>query len=82
MQRDRLYCVESDGQLRMVARIHVRIVSLLCFISFHVRGFLCEHFVREKNGDYAACLKYSVRIFVESIFKMQRLDVSGAVRSL
>jgi len=20
---------------------------------------------REKNGDYAACLKYSVRIFVE-----------------
>jgi len=22
-------------------------------------------FLREKNGDYAACLKYSVRIFVE-----------------
>jgi hypothetical protein len=22
-------------------------------------------FLREENGDYAACLKYSVRIFVE-----------------
>jgi len=22
-------------------------------------------FLREKNGDYAACLKYSIRIFIE-----------------
>jgi hypothetical protein len=28
-----------------------------------------RHF-EEKKGDYAACLKYSVRIFVEKIFKM------------
>ena len=27
-------------------------------------------FWREKDGDYAACLKYSVRIFVEYVFKM------------
>jgi hypothetical protein len=39
-------------------------------------------FLREKIGDYAACLKYSLRIFVEQIFKMQRLEVSGAVRPL
>jgi len=24
-----------------------------------------RHFEEEKNGDYAACLKYSVHIFVE-----------------
>ena len=30
----------------------------------------------------AACLKYSVRIFVEQIYKIQRLEVSGAVRPL
>jgi hypothetical protein len=24
-----------------------------------------QHFEEEKNGDYAECLKYSVRIFVE-----------------
>ena len=24
-----------------------------------------RHFEEEKNGDYAACLKYSVRLFVE-----------------
>jgi len=35
-----------------------------------------------ENGDYAACLKYSVHILVEYIFKMQRLQVSGAVRSI
>jgi len=29
-----------------------------------------RHFEEKKNGDYAACLKYSVRIFVEQIFKM------------
>jgi len=35
-----------------------------------------------KNGECAACLKYSVRIFVEKIYKMQRLEVSCAVRLL
>ena len=35
---------------------------------------------REKNGECAACLKYSVSIFVEWIFKMRRLEVSCAVR--
>ena len=39
-------------------------------------------FWREKNGEYRACLKYSVPIFVEKIYKMQRLDVSGAVRPI
>jgi hypothetical protein len=39
-------------------------------------------FLSEKNGDYAACLKYSVRIFVKNIFKMHRLEVSGAVQPL
>ena len=28
-------------------------------------------FWREKNGDYIPCLKYSVPIFVELIYKMQ-----------
>ena len=28
------------------------------------------------------CLKYSVRIFVEYIYKMERLDVSGALRHI
>jgi len=37
-------------------------------------------FRRERNGEYRACLKYSVPIFVELIYKMQRLEVSGAVR--
>ena len=37
-------------------------------------------FWREKNGEYRACLKYSVPTFVEQIYKMQRLEVSGAVR--
>ena len=40
-------------------------------------------FCREKkNGGYRACLKYSVPIFVEQIYKMQRLEVSGAVRPI
>jgi hypothetical protein len=37
-------------------------------------------FWRGKNGECAACLKYSARISVEWIYKMQRLEVSGAVR--
>jgi hypothetical protein len=32
---------------------------------------------KKKNGDYAACLKYSVRIFVEKIYKMGCLEGSG-----
>jgi protein-disulfide isomerase len=31
----------------------------------------------EKNGECAACLKYSVLIFVEKIYKMQNLEGSG-----
>jgi hypothetical protein len=34
---------------------------------------------RGKNGEYIACLKYSVPIFVEWIYKMKRLEVSGVV---
>jgi hypothetical protein len=30
-----------------------------------------------QNGECAACLKYSVLIFVEKIYKMQHLDGSG-----
>ena len=39
-------------------------------------------FCREKNGECRECLKYSVPIFVEQIYKMQRLEVSGVVRPL
>jgi hypothetical protein len=35
-----------------------------------------RHF-EEKNGECAACLKYSVLIFVEKIHKMQHLEGSG-----
>ena len=34
----------------------------------------------KKSGECAARLKYSVSIFVEYIFKMQRLEISCAVR--
>ena len=34
----------------------------------------------KKKGECAACLKYSASIFVEQIFKMQRLEVSCEVR--
>ena len=34
------------------------------------------HF-EEKNGESEACLKYSVLIFVEKIYKMQHLEGSG-----
>ena len=46
--------------------------------DYEIKGIL----KREKNGGCAACLKYSVSIFVEQIFKMQRLEVSCAVRRL
>ena len=39
-------------------------------------------FCRGKNGEYTPCLKYSVPIFVEQIYKMKRLEVSGAVRPM
>jgi len=39
-------------------------------------------FEEEKNGEYIPCLKYLVPVFVEKIYKMQRLEVSGAVRPL
>ena len=35
-----------------------------------------RHF-EEKNGECAACLKYSVLIFVEKIYKMQHFEGSG-----
>jgi hypothetical protein len=34
-------------------------------------------FWREKTGECAACLKNSVRIFVEKIYKMVCLEGSG-----
>jgi hypothetical protein len=34
-------------------------------------------FEEKKNGDCAACLKYSVRIFAEKIYKMGCLEGSG-----
>ena len=39
-------------------------------------------FWRGNNGECIPCLKYSVPIFVEQIYKMERLEVSGAVRPL
>jgi len=38
--------------------------------------------LKRKNGDYAACLKYSVRIFVEYIYKMKHLEFSCTVRPI
>ena len=37
---------------------------------------------RKENGECGACLKYSVSIFVESIFKMQLLEVSCVARHI
>jgi hypothetical protein len=34
-------------------------------------------FWREKNGECAACLKYSVLIFAEKIYEMQHMEGSG-----
>jgi len=39
-------------------------------------------FWRGKNRECRACLKYSVPTFVEEIYKMQRLEVSGVVRPI
>ena len=33
--------------------------------------------LKNKNGECAACLKYSVLIFVEKIHKMQHLEGGG-----
>jgi len=40
------------------------------------------HFEEKKNGEYKPCLKYSVPVFVEKIYKMHRLEVRGAVQPL
>ena len=37
---------------------------------------------KKKKREYIPCLKYSVPVFVEWIYKMQRLEVRGAVRPL
>jgi hypothetical protein len=39
-------------------------------------------FEEKKHGEYISCLKYSEAIFVEYIYKMQRSEVSDAVRPL
>jgi hypothetical protein len=36
-----------------------------------------RHFEEKNNGECAACLKYSVFLFVEKIYKMQHLEGSG-----
>ena len=33
--------------------------------------------LKRKNGECAACLKYSVLIFVEKMYKMQHQEGSG-----
>jgi hypothetical protein len=48
----------------------------------YVRIMKQTAFRRGKKGGYIQCLKYSVPIFVEKIYKMQRLEVSGAARQL
>ena len=48
----------------------------------YVRFMKQTAFWRGKNGEYIPRLKYSVPIFVEQIYKMQHLEVSGAVRPL
>jgi len=48
----------------------------------YVRLMKQTAFWREKNGEYIPCLKYSVPIFVEYIYIMQHLEVSGAVQPL
>jgi len=41
-----------------------------------------RHFEEKKMENVQACLKYSVPIFVEWIYKIQRPEVSAAVRPL
>ena len=36
-----------------------------------------KRYFKEKNGEFAVCLKYSVLTFVEKIYKMQHLEGSG-----
>jgi hypothetical protein len=36
-----------------------------------------KQYFEEKNGECVACLKYSILIFVEKIYKMQHLEGSG-----
>jgi hypothetical protein len=37
---------------------------------------------KRKTEECAACLKYSARIFVEKIYKMEFLEVTGAERPI
>ena len=48
----------------------------------YVRIMKQSAFLRGRNGEYIPCLKYSVFVFVEYIYKMELLEVSGAVRPL
>jgi hypothetical protein len=36
-----------------------------------------KRYFEEKNGECAACLKYSVLIFCEKLYKMQDLEGGG-----
>jgi len=51
-------------------------------VTKYVRIMKQTAFWRVKNGEYIPCLKYAVPVFVEQIYKMERLEVSGAVRPL
>ena len=48
----------------------------------YVRIMKKAAFWREKNEEYIPCLKYSLPVFIEYMYKMQRLEVSGAVKPL
>ena len=43
---------------------------------------VCRGPKKSENPWYRACVKYSLLIFVEKIYKMQSLEVSGAVRPI
>ena len=45
----------------------------------YVRYMKQTVFWRGKKEEYIPCLKHSIPIFFEQIYKMQRLEVSGAV---
>jgi len=51
-------------------------------VTKYVRVMKQTAFWRGKNGEYIPRLKHSVHIFVEQIYKMQRLEVSVAVLPL
>jgi hypothetical protein len=61
--------VEKTGFLMRIV-FGAEIFLILAHPVFKMRIIQETAFRREKNGDYAACLKYSVRIVVEEILKM------------